>query len=212
MCIFVVFKNMYREVVFLMFNKRKEKVDKMNFIKKNYKLIIGIIIGAILISGISVYATGQYLASQVTYNNTNVANALNDLYNKIKDINETDSISTDILSGKKAYTKNGLITGTKSIDCISGTYSKPANTYISIDIGFTPTKYILQWELADGTIITTFYDSSISNSIYKTDTNNINEDFTQVFGIIDNKIIDKSNQSNSFRYKQALTVHYMASK
>ena len=40
----------------------------MNFLKKNYKLIIGIIIGAILISGISVYATGQYLASQVDYN------------------------------------------------------------------------------------------------------------------------------------------------
>ena len=55
----------------------------MNFIKKNFKLIVGIIIGAILISGISVYATGQYLASQVIYKNgKNVEQALNDLYKK----------------------------------------------------------------------------------------------------------------------------------
>ena len=58
----------------------------MNFVKKNYKLIIGIVIGAILISGISVYATGQYLASQVDYNKNgqaSVSDALDDLYSKV---------------------------------------------------------------------------------------------------------------------------------
>lgn len=55
----------------------------MNFVKKNYKLIIGTIIGIILISGISVYATSQYLASQVTYRDgKTVEEALNELYNK----------------------------------------------------------------------------------------------------------------------------------
>ena len=65
----------------------------MNFLKKNYKLIIGIIIGAILISGISVYATGQYLASQVDYNKNGqakVSDALNDLYDIVNNYKYTE--------------------------------------------------------------------------------------------------------------------------
>ena len=93
----------------------------MNFVKKNYKLIIGIVIGAILISGISVYATGQYLASQVEYNKNGqakVSDALDDLYSRTTEldtiktnVNQTTATAADIASGKKAYTKNGLITG-----------------------------------------------------------------------------------------------------
>ena len=53
----------------------------MNFIKKNIKLILGIVIGAVLISGISVYATSTYYASQVTYKDgKTVEQALNELY------------------------------------------------------------------------------------------------------------------------------------
>ena len=67
----------------------------MNFIKKNIKLIIGIIIGAILISGISVYATSTIMANQVTYKNgKTVEQALNELYGrkvKILKIGDYDS-------------------------------------------------------------------------------------------------------------------------
>ena len=66
----------------------------MNFMKKNFKLIVGII-GAVLISGISVYATGQYYATQINYTRNNetmtVAEALNDLY---ANMNENPNSST----------------------------------------------------------------------------------------------------------------------
>ena len=55
----------------------------MKIIKKNIKLIIGIIIG-IIISGITVYAV-TVSSSDVTYNNTNVQAAINDLYNRVKE-------------------------------------------------------------------------------------------------------------------------------
>lgn len=54
----------------------------MKLLKNNYKLIIGIIIGILLIGGISVYAS-TYLASQITYKNgKSVESALNELYEK----------------------------------------------------------------------------------------------------------------------------------
>lgn len=74
----------------------------MKFLKKNFKLIVGIIIGAILISGISVYATTTYLASQVTYKDgKTVEQALNNLYeiydelqnNSLADIENVELIS-----------------------------------------------------------------------------------------------------------------------
>ena len=106
----------------------------MNFLKKNYKLIIGIVIGAILISGISVYATGQYLASQVDYttskngNIKNVEQALNDLYTKINNSNVIVSANRTFSSGDMTPTKfnftindnsfftqsNGILTTSKS--------------------------------------------------------------------------------------------------
>ena len=56
----------------------------MNFLKKNIKVIIGIILGTLLISSISVYATYTYLATDVSYlkneEEMNVAEALNELY------------------------------------------------------------------------------------------------------------------------------------
>ena len=58
----------------------------MKFIKKNIKLIIGIIIGMTLVSTLSAYATYNYLASDVSYtkadgNKINVQDAINELYN-----------------------------------------------------------------------------------------------------------------------------------
>ena len=58
----------------------------MKFIKKNIKLIIGIMIGMLLVSGISVYATYTYFATDVSYTKDgeeiSVADALNYLYSK----------------------------------------------------------------------------------------------------------------------------------
>ena len=60
----------------------------MSFVKNNLKWILGIIVGVVIASGISVYATGQYFASQVNYTTdkngeiSNVEQALNDLYQK----------------------------------------------------------------------------------------------------------------------------------
>ena len=88
----------------------------MNFVKKNIKLIVGIIIGAVLISGISVYATTTYLASQVNYTTNknaeikSVEQALNDLYTKIS--NDTDNIvisSGDNYTTTQTYSKAYII-------------------------------------------------------------------------------------------------------
>ena len=54
----------------------------MKILKKNYKLIIGIILG-LIISGISVYAAYDYYANEISYTNEKtVAQALNDLYTR----------------------------------------------------------------------------------------------------------------------------------
>lgn len=78
----------------------------MNFIKKNIKLILGIVIGAVLISGISVYATYTYLASDVKYTKNNseisVEQALNELYaSNLYEVLESGTYtSSNVLSGQ----------------------------------------------------------------------------------------------------------------
>ena len=52
----------------------------MGFLKKNIKWIVLVIVLMVIVSGVSVYATSRYLASDISYNSTNVASALNDLY------------------------------------------------------------------------------------------------------------------------------------
>lgn len=51
-----------------------------NFIKNNIKVIFAIIVIAVLCISGTVYATTKYLSSDVTYKDTTVENALNDLY------------------------------------------------------------------------------------------------------------------------------------
>mgnify|MGYP006903196778 CR=1 FL=1 len=59
----------------------------MKFLKKNVKVIViaivGMIIGMLITGGI-VFATGQYNASEVRYDTTSVAGALDNLYNYAK--------------------------------------------------------------------------------------------------------------------------------
>lgn len=53
-----------------------------NFIKNKIKVIFAIIVIAVLCISGTVYATTKYLSSDVTYKDTTVENALNDLYNQ----------------------------------------------------------------------------------------------------------------------------------
>ena len=82
----------------------------MNFVKKNLKWIITIIGVIILTTGISVYATGQYLASRVDYttskngNIKNVEEALNDLYSKISTENIIFTGANNKNSEMQSYT------------------------------------------------------------------------------------------------------------
>ena len=119
---------------------------------KNVKVIIGIIVGTILVSSISVYATATYLynATDVGYNNTNVSNALDDLYSKVP--NGTKTITTkesniDVGNYKYAdttglYTLDEVQTG-KGTSWNSGTNSI-VNGSISIPVGFVPTETIIE--------------------------------------------------------------------
>ena len=89
----------------------------MEFWKKNIKWIILVIVLLIIASGISVYATSTYLASQVTYTKDgetmSVAEALNELYekneNSIKniDLSKVDFSSDNyIFNGSNSYEFN----------------------------------------------------------------------------------------------------------
>ncbi len=94
----------------------------MKFVKKNIKLIIGLIIGIIMTSGISVYATYKYFASEVKYtDDKSVSQALDELYanksdvselNALKNIlNQTNATENDVINGKIAYSNGELING-----------------------------------------------------------------------------------------------------
>ena len=57
----------------------------MEILKRNTKWILGVIVLVVLVSGVSVYATTTYLASQVTYKDgKTVEEALNELYKNAK--------------------------------------------------------------------------------------------------------------------------------
>jgi len=76
----------------------------MNFLRNNLKVIIGFLIGVILASGITVYAT-SYLAKDISYtkegtNIKSVEDALNDLYKK----NQITPINMNL---------NGIVMGTQ---------------------------------------------------------------------------------------------------
>lgn len=57
-----------------------------------------------------------------------------ELNNLKSNINQTDAIAEDILSGKKAYTKNGLITGTSTKKYTEAEYQLALSTARGYDI------------------------------------------------------------------------------
>lgn len=61
------------------------------FVRCNAKLFIGILIGAIIFSGVGITIAGTVASSNIEYTNngqTNVQGALNDLYGKANELNE----------------------------------------------------------------------------------------------------------------------------
>ena len=93
----------------------------MELVKKKYKLILLIIVGIIIVSGISVYAT-TYLASNITYkrqgtNVNTVSEALNDLYS---------------ISGNLEHVVTGSFISKSNDDC-------------SVELDFTPSKIFFVW-------------------------------------------------------------------
>ena len=125
----------------------------MNFVKKNFKWILGIIVGIVIASGISVYATSTYLASQVEYNKNGqakVSDALDDLYSKVPSgtipITTKDS-KIDVSKYQYAdttglYTQAEATTG-EGITWIKGSFSAPNKTNHEINIGFKPSQVII---------------------------------------------------------------------
>jgi len=111
----------------------------MKVMKKILKnSILTFVLGAIIFSGITAYAAGRYYANQVEYepsnpnfNVDNMADALDELYDKTKNYKNlstpTDVESNYLLNGKKAYKSNGtLVTG--SIPTYSGTTNITASS------------------------------------------------------------------------------------
>lgn len=89
----------------------------MKIIKKNYKMILGILVG-ILLSSIGVYAASSIASNTVKYNNTssgmsasNVKEAVDKLYAKI---NQTSVTETNICGSKGDGTQNDWISCTST--------------------------------------------------------------------------------------------------
>jgi len=115
----------------------------MKFVKKNIKLIIGMILGTLLVSGISVYATYNYLATDVIYTRDgvekNVGEALNELYNRQKETSDKKYTETEYQNyGKSQYDK--AMTEHNYYVNDSFTIKTGTNYY---ELGFTPSVIFL---------------------------------------------------------------------
>lgn len=94
--------------------------------KKNIKMILTTVITAIICISGTVYATTKYLASDVTYKNTTVENALNDLY--FYKVNDNYS--------NKPYTQDGLTIYKDRVTILNGGYYTDKNKVTWVNITF----------------------------------------------------------------------------
>ena len=100
----------------------------MKISKKSINILIAIIIGIFLVSGISVYATYEYFAGNINYtNNKTVSEALNELYDEVNTVtsgtekNWTLVITYKIYLGWNGNTGYGYQTGRMTIRNVNGT-------------------------------------------------------------------------------------------
>ena len=118
--------------------------------KKN---ILIFLLGVLTTSIVGVTASYLYQANEISYNDTTVENALNELYTRTEDYVELTSDTTvtpqSLLNGITAYNKNGeLITGNINTDCVNGkrvwTSSDTTNGYLLSN--FVPSYYYIYSE------------------------------------------------------------------
>jgi len=109
----------------------------MKFISKNIKLIILILIGVILVSGISVYATATYLynASDVKYSDEkSVENALNELYERSNNF-DFDEITFETYRGdRKNIEVSKKVNKGKYLVLISRTLGGTSSTSFDVEV------------------------------------------------------------------------------
>lgn len=139
--------------------------------------IVAFIIGALLFSGVSVYATYSILANDIGYtpsndswNVDNVQDAINYLYDKTNVLND--------------------------LDCVSSQVHHNSNTQFDINLGFVPTKFYASYHWNNENMdLYVLYDSQINNnfylSYYETNGNAMIENYSSRFMFEDNHF--KSN-------------------
>lgn len=124
----------------------------------------------------------------------------------------TDVSSSNLLNGVKAYTSDGeLVTGNISTNCISGSYIKPANSQININLGFTPTKAQIYFVDGGGKKLVN-YSSNIDNDFHTTNfTTNSITTTTASYGFESNKFVSYFNTAGT-AYQNSITIYFMACK
>ena len=98
----------------------------------NKKVILAFVLG-VLISGVSVYAATNYLASEIVYNDTTVENALNELYNRSN--SEEYHVGNAIIPAEteQVFQTNGKrLDGNITVSAIPDYYKK-LNNHTTVD-------------------------------------------------------------------------------
>ncbi len=150
--------------------------------KKNIKMILAIVITAIICISGTVYATTKYLASDVTYKNTTVDKALDELYNS---------------KGNS--------------ECVTGSVKHEANTQLTIDIGFQPSQMMFNHMLGSEYDFNV-YDKNINSSfMYTWKGSNNGVDANDRVSIKDG-VLTTSYTTSWQRYKYEYQVYYIACK
>ena len=118
----------------------------------NKKFIAGFIVGALIFSGLGVFAATSLLASQVTYNDGTVEDALNDIYTKVTSGNYCSNLinkTWNFTAISQTETFDALCSGTYEVELWGaqggwnggyGGYTKitvdlNANDYLVINVG-----------------------------------------------------------------------------
>lgn len=169
---------------------RSDKIQKI--LNKNF--VLGIFAGGFIFSGV-VFAASSYLAKDISFTPknkdwkaTNVEEAINDLYDK-----------------SNSYS-----------NCISDYGEHEANSQIEIDIGFTPTYFMIS-EKNSGNNGFVYYDKKISDNIIGIFSSDNSSSTKYTYTNYNNyvKIADKivtNIPSNTLIYKQKYTYHYIICK
>ncbi len=174
----------------------------MNFLKKNIKIIMLIVLMVLISSGIGVFATYNYLASDIKYtDNKTVEQALNDLYDK--------SANYVLPSGSLDITTNGNNIDVKQYEKVNVNVTSMAKTLLwtnstpnaereKFNIDLTSsldnfTHILIQWKLKTSS-------STIYEDIFKINPNRTSSANSGTYGIVSFTDTDVSLFARAIRY------------